>query len=431
MYEPKMKLTEEQKLILAGNSGEMKRKCLESIVRMGDIFEAPNLLEVTHKECHLVTSFGINMLSPLYRIMDELIEDGVFCDDKFTVDPRPLDFKNVKMSLLEKIVGSKIIYGKQKAYEEQLKKIGLKNENAFTCTCYMPEVGNVPNKGDIISWAESSAVVFANSVLGARCNRNSGMFDLFGAVTGFVPNFGLVTDEGRKASWKVIIKTSKKPEAQLLGSAIGMKVVEDVPYVIGLDKFIGNEINDQTRDYLKDFGAATASNGAVGLYHIDNLTPEAKELGDSLIKDDAKTYIIDDEELDRIYKNYPVMWKNKNKDANRVFIGCPHLSFSQLEEWSNNIIDGLNETNNKKVSTRVVLTTSPDVLVEFRKTTLYDKICKTGVRISSVCPLMYTNNPLTHSHRILTNSNKLRTYSMARFKTDLEVLNFITGKENK
>ena len=77
-------------------------------------------------------------------------------------------------------------------------------------------------KGDILSWAESSAVVYANSVIGARCNRNSGMLDLFGSVLGKVPYFGLLTDEGRKATWKIEIKTSKLPEAQILGSAIGM-----------------------------------------------------------------------------------------------------------------------------------------------------------------------------------------------------------------
>ena len=82
------------------------------------------------------------------------------------------------------------------------------------------------------------------------------------------------TDEGRKAHWLVEVKCTRRPEAQLLGSAIGMKVMEDVPYVRGLDTWLGRELNDENRAYLKDFGAATASNGAVGLYHIENLTPE-------------------------------------------------------------------------------------------------------------------------------------------------------------
>ncbi|MFA6843998.1 MAG: aconitase X, partial [Bacilli bacterium] len=215
------------------------------------------------------------------------------------------------------------------------------------------------------------------------------------------------------------------------GSAIGMKVVADVPYVMGLDKFIGTELNQDVKDYLKDFGAATASNGAVGLYHIDQITPEAKELGKSLIRDDAKEYVIDDAELQRVYDSYPVMWKKPEKEADRVFVGCPHLSYKQLMKWSQNIIDGLKETGQKKVTTRVVLTTAPDVREKFEKEPIAQELMATGTRVSSICPLMYTNNPLTHKHRILTDSNKLRTYSSARYKTDQEVLDFIVGREAK
>ena len=78
----------------------------------------------------------------------------------------------------------------------------------------MDEVGNKPQKGEVLSWAESSAVVYANSVLGARCNRNSGIMDIMGSILGYVPYFGLLTDKGRKASWIIEIKTTKKPEAQ-------------------------------------------------------------------------------------------------------------------------------------------------------------------------------------------------------------------------
>ncbi len=132
--------------------------------------------------------------------------------------------------------------------------------------------------------------------------------DIMGSIVGFVPYFGLLTDEGRRATWVIKIETSKKPEPQLLGSAIGMKVMEQVPYVKGLDKWLGTELDDAT--YLKDFGAATASNGAVGLYHIANLTPEAKAQGEALIAEGARVYVIDDAELQRVKDSYPVVWKN-------------------------------------------------------------------------------------------------------------------------
>ena len=309
--EIKMKLTKEEQEILDGKQGEVMAKIMRTVVEFGEVFGAKKLVPVTH-EGHLVTSFGIGLLKPLFRTMDELIEAGIKTKFPFTVDPRPIDYDNVKCNILEKLIFSKIMYSQQERYEEQLRKVGLKEKDTFSCTCYMDEVGNIPKKGDILCWAESSAVVYANSVIGARCNRNSGMLDIFSLILGKVPEFGLLTDEGRKADWIIELKTTKLPEAQVLGSAIGLKVMEDVPYVEGLDKYLGTELNDFAKDYLKDFGAATASNGAVGLYHIENLTPEAKESGKKLIKPNAKVYVIDDAEIERVYKSYPVLWKKEN-----------------------------------------------------------------------------------------------------------------------
>lgn len=428
MYEYKMKLTPEQLSVLKGEQGEVKAKVIETLIMFGDIFQAEKLVKVTHNEGHLVTSFGLGLLKPLYRTMQQLIDAGLTTKGKFTLDPRPIDYKNVKCNPIEKLVFSKFMYSAQDDYEKQLEKVGLKNKNAFTCTSYLPEVGNIPKKGDILSWAESSAVVYANSVLGARCNRNSGMLDLFGSIIGYVPYFGLLTDEGRKAKWRVIVKTTKIPEAQILGSAIGMKVMEDVPYVYGLDKFLGEEITDEVRGYLKDFGAATASNGAVGLYHIDKLTPEAKESGEKLICEDCKEYVIDDAEIERVYKSYPNMWKKPNSKPQLCFIGCPHLTFTQLNEFTDKLESGLKKSGNKKLNVRTVLSASPDVADKFRKTPAYARLLATGATLTSICPLMYTNNPLTKGKSIMTNSNKLRTYSIARYYKNDDMIDILTRK---
>lgn len=421
-----MKLTQEEKDILAGKQGETMAKILKTVVDFGDVFGANKLVPITHAS-HFVTSFGIGLLKPLFRTMDEIIDAGIKTKEPFTVDPRPIDYANVKCNLLNKLVFSKIMYKEQKRYEEQLKKIGLKDDKSFTCTCYFEEVGNLPKKGDILGWAESSAVVYANSVIGARCNRNSGMLDLFSAIIGKVPEFGLLTDEGRKADWIIDIQTSKLPEAQILGSAIGLKVMEDVPYVKGLDRFLGKELTDDVKGYLKDFGAATASNGAVGLYHIDGLTPEAKELGKKLIKKDAKVYTITDKELEKVYKSYPVLWKNVNAKPTLCFIGCPHLSRTQLENWAKDILSGLKNTGRKKVTVKTILTTSPQIADKFRETELCKELYRAGVKVSSICPLMYTNNPLAGKKPIITCSNKLRTYSSSRFYKSDDILKIITG----
>ena len=420
-----MKLTKEQQAILDGKQGETLAKVMETVIRYGELFGAQKLIPITNEYNHLVTSFGLKALGPVYDLMDKLIKEGAISKQKFTMDPRPCD-PNVPKNILQDLIFNKFMYSRQDFYEGQLKELGLLNENAFTCTSYMKEVGNIPKKGDTISWAESSAVVYANSVLGARCNRNSGIIELMCSIVGYVPYFGLVTDEGRKASWVVEIKTTKKPEAQLLGSAIGMRVMESVPYIKGLDKWLGTELTDDVCTYLKDFGAATASNGAVGLYHIDNLTPEAKEDGEELILQDAQRYIIDDEELERVYKSYPVIWKNKNAKPKLCFMGCPHMSLEQLNSWTEKISESLKKYGNTEVVITTVFTAAPDVIKEFEKTVNSRKLKKMGVVVSYICPLMYMNNPLCGKMPVITSSNKLRTYTTARYYTDDEILVQIT-----
>lgn len=420
-----MRLTDEQQQILDGAKGETLAKVMKTMVMYGDAFEAEKLVPITSDYNHLVTSFGLKVMSPVYDLMQQLLDAGVVSGQKFSVDPRPID-KNVPANLLQNLVFNKLMYTKQDFYENQLNKLGLMDKDAFTCACYMDEVGNKPKKGDVLSWAESSAVVYANSVLGARCNRNSGIIDIMGSIVGFVPYFGLLTDEGRKADWVVKIETTKKPEAQLLGSAIGMKVMEDVPFVVGLDKWIGTELDDSACTYLKDFGAATASNGAVGLYHIENLTPEAVEQGRSLIKEDAKEYIIDDAELERVKNNYPVVWKNPDAAPKLCFMGCPHMSLQQLKDWTDKVEAALKEYGNKKVVIPTVFTAAPKVLEEFNKTEYAVRLKATGVITSYICPLMYMNNPLCKKMPVITSSNKLRTYTSARYYTDDEILVAIT-----
>ena len=421
-----MILTKEQQAILDGEKGETLAKVMKTLVMYGDAFEAEKLVPITSDYNHLVTSFGLKVMSPVYDLMQQLLDAGVTSGQKFSVDPRPID-KNVPANFLQNLVFNKFMYTKQDFYEGQLDKLGLMDKNAFTCTCYMDEVGNKPKKGDVLSWAESSAVVYANSVLGARCNRNSVIIDIMGSIVGYVPYFGLLTDEGRKATWIVKVETTKKPEAQLLGSAIGMKVMEDVPYVVGLDKWIGDELTDAACSYLKDFGAATASNGAVGLYHIANLTPEAKELGESLIAEGAREYVIDDAELERVQREYPVVWKNPDATPKLCFVGCPHLSLEQLKDWTVKIEEDLKKNGKKKVTLKTVFTASPGVLEAFEKTEYAERLKATGVITSYICPLMYMNNPLCKKMPVITSSNKLRTYTSARYYTDAEILVTITG----
>ena len=424
----KMQLTPEQQALLDGSRGETVAKVMRTLVLYGETFGAEKMVPVSSENGHLVTSFGLSVMKPVYALMDQLIAGSAISQQKFSMDPRPLD-RNVPSTLLEDLV-FKFMYGMQGSYEEQLEKLGLLSPDAFTCACYLPEVGNVPKPGEVLSWAESSAVVYANSVLGARCNRNSGILELFGSIVGCVPYFGLLTDEGRKATWIVEVKTSKKPEAQILGSAIGMKVMEEVPYVRGLSQFLGTELDAGAVAYLKDFGAATASNGAVGRYHIDGLTPEAKAQGERLIAENAKTYVIDDAELERVRASYPCIWKDPSAAPKLCFVGCPHLTTEQLHAWTKDLSDALAKAGRTKVAIPTVFTTAPAVRIRFMQTEDYRKLTEMGVVLSYICPLMYMNNPLCGKKPVVTNSNKLRTYTSARYHTDAEILELLSKGGN-
>lgn len=425
-----MKLSPEQQAMLDGEKGETMAKVVKTLVMYGETFGAERMVPITSKYGHTVISFGLKIMKPVYDLYQEIIDAGLVSGQKFTADPRPMD-KNVPSSLIEDLIFKKFMYTQQDDFEQQLRSLGITSDDGYTCTCYLDQVGNKPKKGDILSWAESSAVVYANSVLGARCNRNSGIIELMGSIAGFVPEFGLLLDENRKATWVVEVKCSTKPDAQLLGSAIGMKVMEDVPYVKGLDKWLGTELNDDACTYLKDFGAATASNGAVGLYHIENLTPEAVELGEGMIADNAQVYVIDDAELERVKANYPVIWKNPDAAPQLCFVGCPHMTLQQLIDWTERVGEALRQNGLKKVTVPTVFTAAVPVIKEFEKTPYSKQLKRQGIITSSLCPLMYMNNPLCKSKAVITSSNKLRTYTSARYYTEAEILKAITTKEGK
>ncbi len=421
-----MELTREQQDILNGSEGEVMAKVMKSLVMYGETFGADKMVPVTSEYGHTVISFGIGVMKPVYDLYDQLIKAGALSKQKFSADPLPLD-KNVPSNFVQDLIFKHFMYSQQSRYEKQLEKLGIMSPDAYTCACYLDEVGNKPKKGDVLSWAESSAVVYANSVLGARCNRNSGMLELMGSIVGYVPHFGLLTDDGRKADWIIEVNTTKKPEAQLLGSAIGMKVMEQVPYVRGLDKWLGTELTDDVCAYLKDFGAATASNGAVGLYHIANLTPEAVEQGESLIREGAPVYVIDDAELERVKASYPVVWKDLDAKPKLCFIGCPHLTLAQLKSWTERISSALAAKGLKKVTVPTVMTAAPATVKKFKETPEYKRLEGCGVVLSYICPLMYMNNPLSGKMPVITCSNKLRTYTTARYYTEDELLEKITG----
>jgi predicted aconitase len=220
----------------------------------------------------------------------------------------------------------------------------------------------------------------------------------------------------------------------MVGSAIGLKVLESVPYIVGLDKLV-NALPDKDKiGYLKDLGAATASNGAVGLYHMEGITPEAKDQGRALLAEGHQTYVIDWNELKRVYDSYPILWPEDFKDAtpDKVFIGCPVNTRGQLEYYGKKIIDGLKDAGKSKVAVPTYLFAHQLVADAFRdgNKELAKQLDAAGVSIAlNCCPMMYLSTPKQSEELIVTNSNKTRVYSTARFFPDFELIQITaTGK---
>ena len=311
-----------------------------------------------------------------------------------------------------------------------MSQLGLRDSEAWTCTPYLPQVGNIPGRGDTLAWSESACAIFANSVLGARTNRNGAIMDLLCSIVGKAPLAGLLTDEGRKATWLVEVRTEQKPAPQLLGAAIGSRVLADVPYIVGLDRFLGTDLNEETWDYLHEMGAACATAGAVGLFHVEKITPEAVEFGRHLLVPNYRTYEIDDQELENLLASYPLMWAEKDARPEKCFIGCPHLSLQQLNWWADRIHAALQARNQSQLAVKTTLSAAPQVLRGFKTDgTAFERLQHAGVRFSAGCPMQLFDNDLSAGDAIVTNSNKLRAYTAARFFPDGELVEILVSGE--
>ncbi len=424
-----MKLNEEEKVILEGGKGVVLQKIMKSLVLYGESLDAKRLVDIEWPG-HFSIPFAMPGIGPRIEMLDELAEAGLKTKYPFTLDPKaPSDFENLFVSEEQKRSIEDML-SDQEAYDKRMLQLGLRDEEAFTCTPYFPEVGNIPSKGTILAWSESSCVVYANSILGARTNRNAAIMDILSNIAGKTPLAGFLTDEGRRATWRIEVETSRLPNPQLLGAAIGMKVLEDVPYIVGLDRFLGTEMNDVARDFFKEFGAACAAIGAVGLYHIENITPEAVEQGDALLLPDYRIYHIDDKELKSLMASYSVMWADKRARPQKCLIGCPHLSLRELKWWDKNIHATLEAHRKKQVAVNTVLCAAPQVLEEFKvDKERYSNLKNAGVRLSPTCIEAYMNDHLCGREAVITNSNKLRAFTPARMFLDKALVEIIVTGE--
>jgi len=425
-----MRLTREEQDILNGSKGPVMAKVMKIIVAHGNAFGADKLVELGGA-CHSSMFFGTGYMAPLVKIFKECADAGLKAYAPYTVNPRPYDIYNVNNNAYD----IKMIYegyALQREVDYIHSRLGSPDFNYRSCACYVDEVGNAPKPGTYVAWAESSAVNYGNSVLGLRTNRNATGMELLCALLGKAPRFGLMTDEGRVAKWLIEVKTTKEPDWGVVGTAIGRKVIEDVPYITGLDKYLGGKVTNENMHLLKAMGSATASSGAVGLYHVEGVTPDAKEKGRKLLVKGYKTYVIDDAEQERVRATFKNLWPDKDADPTACFIGCPHNTYQELVKWGKMVTEALKKAGKENTAIPVYMFTANVVrarLIE-EEPELAGAMRRVGMRPTNMCSVSYAGmKGFSERVRGVTNSAKTRNYSSMRyFPDDTLVEIIVTGK---
>jgi predicted aconitase len=303
-----MHLTKEEERMYEGEEGTAVEKCMEILVALGDIYEAEKLVNISSAQISGVSYKTIGNAG--LEFLQELSKDA-HVRVPSTLNPAGVDLDNWK-----ELGFSEEFTKKQLAIVEAYQKMGV----STTCTCTPYLVGNVPMVGSHIAWSESSAVCYANSVLGARTNREGGPGALSAAICGRTAEYGYHLNEGRKPDLVVEVETIVKgSDFGAIGYMVGNQIGGGVPYF----RFK----NPPSTDQLKWLGAALASSGSVALYHVENVTPENKW---------AKEYI-DLENIEKISLNRTDVDETRSilstspEKPDLICVGCPHASLEEIK----------------------------------------------------------------------------------------------------
>ena len=314
-----MDLTREEEAILYGEQGEGKQKAMELVTALGKIYGADSLIDIT--SAHLSGASYKTIGDGGLKYLEDLVGGGATVSVPSTLNPVGMDrtrWKEMHISpeFAEKQLRIIDLYG----------QMGIKK----TCSC-TPYVGpNVPSMGDHVAWAESSALSFVNSYIGARTNREGGPGALAAAILGKTANYGLHLDENRRPT--VVIDADIDGSIfsySLLGQAVGMAIGSGIPFF----KNITPEVEE-----AKALCAAMAASGSIALYHVDGVTPEAGNFDVSGLE----TIHIGKAELERAYDKL-----NRTEDVQLIAIGCPHLTEKEMHQIAQFLKD--KEKRNKDI----------------------------------------------------------------------------------
>ncbi len=321
-----MELTAEERAMLAGDSGPGVAKAMEIIVALGRIYDAQRLVPVSSVQVAGVSYRNLGEAG--LEFLREWEDQGARSRVPATLNPAGVDLGG-----WQELGFSEAFARRQMAVVEAYEALGV----LPTCTCTPYLVGNQPRLGEHVAWAESSAVSYANSVLGARTNREGGPSALAAAVTGRTAAYGLHLDENRRASLRVEVRCPIESVADYgaLGYLVGKDARNRVPLFEGLR---GCSMAD-----LRALGAAMAASGAVALYHVSGVTPEA-DRPDTLIPGHHTLAVSD------LAPAYAALNADV-EEIDLVWFGCPHAGLEEIARIAR-LLDG------RRVSSALWVTTA-------------------------------------------------------------------------
>ncbi|WP_176713700.1 aconitase X [Pseudobacillus wudalianchiensis] len=381
-------LSKRDQRMLNGEEGKAKQIAMKIIIRMAEIQGAIELVNITH--AHIGGSIYTGI--PSLEAIEKLVEYGAKVSVPTTINAISVDRKRYIQQGIDQEFASNAT-----RLAAAFEKMGVKP--IFSCTPYIFPDG--PSLGEHIMWAESNAIAYANSVLGARTNRHGDFMDICAAITGRVPLAGLHEEENRIGTFLVEVPNVGKVDTSfytVLGYLIGKHAGEDIPVIEGIKE-------RPTLEQLKYFSSTIATSGAVGMYHMVGITPEAKTLKQALGgKEPKRTLRISQKELLSVWENLST---SDGSSLDLVVMGSPHFTLDECRELAK-LVEG--EIINSQVD--FLITTSSYVYSQAEIEGLVEKIERFGARFSTdicLCMLNEAMFPKT-TKVVMTNSGKFAHY---------------------
>lgn len=387
-------LSKKDRQMLNGEHGEATKLAMSILVKMAEVYGAAEMMDVTQAHidgCALLSTTGLEFAETLATL-------GGRVSVPTTLNVIPLDLQNWRQfGVSEKFADKAIRLAK--AYTD------MKCIPTWTCAPYQGYL--TPRFGQQIAWGESNAIVYANSVLGARTNRYGDFIDICAAITGRVPKSGLHLKHNRKG--QILLRMTDIEPAILrddtfypvLGHLLGSLVTDEIPVIEGLPA-------EATDDQLKALGAAAASSGAVAFFHAIGVTPEANTLEEAF-DGDTPEQVREIHLRDLLTARADLSTAEEEAKLDLVVLGCPHFSFAEFKQLAKLIQAEKAQSTHPEV--RFIVTSNQVAYSLLQRSNLMDKLIAFGVQIILDTCVFLTPIVSPDTEVVMTNSGKCAYYA--------------------